>query len=59
MGPKLPKQLVEIEENLDLTVDYGFLLWLGKPMYWFLDLGHSILNNCGLAIIFLTVACKV
>ena len=24
VGPKLPKQLVEIEENLDLTVDYGF-----------------------------------
>ena len=59
MGPKLPKQLVEIEENLDLTVDYGFLWWLGKPMYWFLDLGHSIFNNWGLAIIFLTVALKV
>ena len=28
VGPKLPKQLVEIEENLDLTVDYGFLWWL-------------------------------
>ena len=59
VGPKLPKQLVEIEENLDLTVDYGFLWWLGKPMYWFLDLGHSIFNNWGLAIIFLTVVLKV
>ena len=59
VGPKLPKQLAEIEENLDLTVDYGFLWWLGKPMYWFLDLGHSIFNNWGLAIIFLTVALKL
>ena len=59
VGPKLPKQLANIEENLDLTVDYGFLWWLGKPMYWFLDLGHSIFNNWGLAIIFLTVALKL
>ena len=59
VGPKLPKQLANIEENLDLTVDYGFLWWLGKPMYWFLDLGHSLFNNWGLAIIFLTVALKL
>ena len=59
IGPKLPKQLAEIEENLDLTVDYGFLWWLGKPMYWLLDVGHSIFNNWGLAIIFLTVVLKL
>ena len=59
VGPKLPKQLAKIEENLDLTVDYGFLWWLGKPMYWLLDLGHSIFNNWGLAIIFLTVVLKI
>lgn len=59
VGPKLPKQLVEIQDNLDLTVDYGFLWWLGKPMYWLLDLGYSIFNNWGLAIIFLTVVLKL
>ena len=59
VGPKLPKQLAEIEENLDLTVDYGFLWWLGKPMYWLLDLGNNIFNNWGLAIIFLTVVLKL
>ena len=59
VGPKLPKQLAEIEEHLDLTVDYGFLWWLGKPMYWLLDLGNSIFNNWGLAIIFLTVVLKL
>jgi YidC/Oxa1 family membrane protein insertase len=59
VGPKLPKQLAEIQDNLDLTVDYGFLWWLGKPMYWLLDLGYSIFNNWGLAIIFLTVVLKL
>ena len=28
-------------------------------MYWLLDLGHSIFNNWGLAIIFLTVVLKI
>lgn len=59
VGPKLPGQLSKIEENLDLTVDYGFLWWLGKPMYWFLELGNKIFNNWGMAIIFLTVVLKV
>ena len=59
VGPKLPKQLAEIQDNLDLTVDYGFLWWLGKPMYLLLDLGYSIFNNWGLAIIFLTVVLKL
>ena len=59
VGPKLPKQLANIEENLDLTVDYGFLWWLGKPMYWLLDIGYGIFQNWGLAIIFLTVILKI
>jgi len=59
VGPKLPGQLSKIQENLDLTVDYGFLWWLGKPMYWVLEQGNKIFNNWGLAIIFLTVVIKL
>ena len=59
VGPKLPDQLKEVQESLDLTVDYGFLFFLGKPMYWLLELGNSIFNNWGLAIIFLTVVLKI
>ena len=59
VGPKLPDQLKDVQENLDLTVDYGFLFFLGKPMYWLLELGNSIFNNWGLAIIFLTVVLKI
>ena len=59
VGPKLPDQLKEVQENLDLTVDYGFLFFLGKPMYWLLELGNKIFNNWGLAIIFLTVVLKI
>lgn len=59
VGPKYPADLSEIEENLDLTVDYGFLFWLGKPMYWVLEQGNSIFKSWGMAIIFLTVVIKL
>ena len=59
VGPKLPEQLSKIQEDLSLTVDYGFLWWLGKPMYWLLNIGNSLFNNWGLAIIFLTVVIKL
>ena len=59
VGPKYPADLSKLQENLDLTVDYGFLFWLGKPMYWVLEKGDGFFNNWGLAIIFLTVMVKL
>jgi YidC/Oxa1 family membrane protein insertase len=59
VGPKLPEQLKAIHQDLDLTVDYGFLWWMGKPMYWLLNVGHDLFKNWGLAIIFLTILLKV
>jgi YidC/Oxa1 family membrane protein insertase len=59
VGPKLPEQLKAVHPDLDLVVDYGFLWWLGKPMYWLLNVGYDIFQNWGLAIIFLTVLLKI
>ena len=59
VGPKYPGELSKIQQNLDLTVDYGFLFWLGKPMYWVLEQGNAIFKNWGMAIIFLTVIIKL
>ncbi|MDG2061813.1 MAG: membrane protein insertase YidC [SAR86 cluster bacterium] len=59
VGPKIPKNLNEVQENLALTVDYGWLFWLGEPLYWVLNFGFSFLGNWGLAIIFLTVSLKL
>jgi YidC/Oxa1 family membrane protein insertase len=59
VGPKYPADLSKIQENLSLTVDYGFLFWLGKPMYWVLEKGDGLFNNWGVAIIFLTVIVKL
>jgi len=59
VGPKLAEQLDKLHPDLDLVLDYGFLWWLGVPIYWLLGFGYEIFQNWGLAIIFLTVMLKV
>ena len=58
IGPKLVKRLEEITPGLELTVDYGVLTFLSKPLYWLLSLYHSYVGNWGLAIILLTLTIK-
>ncbi|MCW8826892.1 MAG: membrane protein insertase YidC [Gammaproteobacteria bacterium] len=58
VGPKLQSALEETAPGLELTVDYGFLTIIAKPLYWMLDFIHSFVGNWGWAIIFLTVLIK-
>ncbi len=57
-GPKDQKRLEQISENLNLTVDYGFLWWLAVPLFYVLDWLHDLVGNWGVAIILLTVLVK-
>ena len=58
-GPKDQKRLDQIAENLNLTVDYGFLWWLAVPLFWILDWLHGFVANWGVAIVLLTVLVKL
>ena len=58
-GPKDQKRLEEIAQNLNLTVDYGFLWWIAVPLFYVLDWIHSFVGNWGVAIILLTVLVKL
>ncbi|MYM63782.1 membrane protein insertase YidC [Pseudomaricurvus sp. HS19] len=57
-GPKDVKRLEEIAPYLDLTVDYGWLWWIAKPLFSFLQFIHGILGSWGWSIIALTVIIK-
>lgn len=57
-GPKDQEKLSELGEYLDLTVDYGWLWWIAKPLFAALDLFHDLLGNWGFAIIALTILIK-
>lgn len=59
LGPKDQDRLAEISENLELTVDYGWLWWVAQPLFWLLQIIHSIVGNWGWAIIFLTILVKL
>jgi len=59
VGPKLVDRLEAIAPGLELTVDYGWLTFLSKPMAWYLRLLHDFIGNWGLAIILLTLTVKL
>lgn len=58
-GPKDIKTLEKISPYLDLTVDYSFLWWIAKPLFFALDGIHSLVGNWGVAIILLTICIKI
>ncbi len=58
VGPKLQDRLEEIAPGLELTVDYGVLTILSKPLFWLLKQFHAMFDNWGWAIIFLTITIK-
>jgi len=59
VGPKLQDRLKTIAPGLELTVDYGVLTILAKPLFWLLKQYHTLFNNWGWAIIFLTITVKL
>jgi YidC/Oxa1 family membrane protein insertase len=58
VGPKDVSRLEQIAPYLDLTVDYGVLWWIAKPLFSLTHWIHSIVGNWGLAIIGLTLCVK-
>jgi YidC/Oxa1 family membrane protein insertase len=59
VGPKLQKQLIPLNPELDRVADYGVLSFLARPLFWLLDHAHSLVKNWGLSIILITLLLKV
>ncbi|MBT5388348.1 MAG: membrane protein insertase YidC [Porticoccaceae bacterium] len=59
VGPKDQKTLSELAEYLDLTVDYGFLWMVAKPIFAAMKWIYAVVGNWGWAIILLTFVIKV
>ena len=59
MGPKQQSELEQLAEGLELTVDYGFLWFLAKPLFWCLERLHGLTGNWGWSIILVTVLLKL
>ncbi len=59
VGPKLQKQLEELDDSLKLTVDYGWLTIIAQPLFWLLSKIHAFVGNWGLSIIVVTILIKL
>ncbi|NOU51366.1 membrane protein insertase YidC [Pseudoalteromonas sp. JBTF-M23] len=58
MGPKDSDALEEIQSDLDLTVDYGWLFFISQPLFVLLKLIYGVVGNWGVAIIAITIIVK-
>lgn len=57
-GPKDQVVLAKLAPGLDLTVDYGALWFIAKPLFWLLRKLHAWTGNWGWSIILLTLTVK-
>ncbi|MDP3876339.1 MAG: membrane protein insertase YidC [Methylobacter sp.] len=58
-GPKVQPMMEETAHGLELTVDYSFLTFIGKPIYWVLNQIYNAVGNWGVAIIGVTLCIKL
>ena len=59
IGPKNQDVLKQLSPYLDLTIDYGFLWMLAKPLFAVLQMIQNLLGNWGWSIILLTIFVKI
>ena len=59
VGPKEQIVLETLAPGLELTVDYGFLTIIAKPLFWLLRWFNEMLGNWGVAIIMVTLCIKL
>ncbi len=59
VGPKLQHAMEAVAPGLELTVDYGKLTVIAKPIFWLLEKIHAVVNNWGWSIIILTILIKL
>jgi YidC/Oxa1 family membrane protein insertase len=59
VGPKLQEKLDEVAPGLGLTIDYGMVTIFAKPVFWLLNMLHTLVGNWGFAIIFTTLLVKL
>jgi YidC/Oxa1 family membrane protein insertase len=57
-GPKLQQTMGAVAPGLELTIDYGWLTAVAKPLFWLLNWFHTLTHNWGVAIILMTFAVK-
>lgn len=59
IGPKEHQRLREVTDNLELTVDYGVLTIISKPLFIVMNWFYNFTGNWGWSIVLLTLMIKL
>jgi YidC/Oxa1 family membrane protein insertase len=59
IGPKIQDRLEKMAPGLELTIDYGILTFIAKPIFWLLTYIHGLVHNWGWSIMLLTLTIKL
>jgi YidC/Oxa1 family membrane protein insertase len=58
-GPEVAERLEKVAPGLDLTVDYGMLSPICKPIFWLLKKIDDLIGNWGWSIVIITILIKL
>jgi YidC/Oxa1 family membrane protein insertase len=58
VGPQDQQAMAKVAPGLDLTVDYGWLTAVAKPIFALMQYLHGLVGNWGWAIVLLTIVIK-
>ncbi|HPA89825.1 MAG TPA: membrane protein insertase YidC [Quisquiliibacterium sp.] len=58
IAPQDQNMLEKVAPGLDLSVDYGWLTVVAKPIFWLLEKLYGLVGNWGWAIVLLTIIIK-
>ena len=58
IAPQDQNMLEKVAPGLDLSVDYGWLTVVAKPIFWLLEKLYGMVGNWGWAIVLLTIIIK-
>ena len=58
-GPKVQSELSKANKDLPLAVDYGFLYWIGQPMFLAMQFFFDLVGNWGWSIVLVTLLIKI
>jgi YidC/Oxa1 family membrane protein insertase len=59
VGPQEETKLAKLAPGLELVKDYGIFRMLAKPLFWLMDMIHSVVGNWGWSIVLLVVLLKI
>jgi len=59
IGPKILKRMEKVAPGLELTIDYGMLTVISKPLFWLMNYIHHLIGNWGWSIVMVTILIKL